>query len=449
MIRRFRNMKIRTQSAIVILCAIIAAFAFFELLWLNKWKFCEAAEDLDLFYTQISDDSFKETLAEEALNYNIPESENDEEAVEALQPFLDLANEYTSIYIYGKEDSLYRAGKFASIMDTRSFLFFFNIGYQLTGGQGEYVMDFMLEFANGSAQVMIYNYERTLFIYPFLVVCFLLSVALFLVIVLFFLNRKMKQILTLKDEILTMSSGDLSHAVPDFGENEIGILASELNLLRESLSDNIQKEQESRKANQDLITALSHDLRTPLTVLHGYLEVLKLKRNPKSQEEYLDRCLKKTEDIKELTDRMFEYALVAEETETPDITWISTDFIQQCLSENCDYIRLAGFAYDLSQPETSGVLLSDKTMLKRIFNNLFSNILKYGDKRDNVIVTAELKKEMFYIIISNSVKSGRSSSDSNNIGMKNVRKMIELLDGQMDVKQEDETFVIRLGFTLR
>ncbi len=449
MIRRFRNMKIRTQSAIVILCAIIAAFAFFELLWLNKWKFCEAAEDLDLFYTQISDDSFKETLAEEALNYNIPESEDDEEAVEALQPFLDLANEYTSIYIYGKEDSLYRTGKFASIMDTRSFLFFFNIGYQLTGGQGEYVMDFMLEFANGSAQVMIYNYERTLFIYPFLVVCFLLSVSLFLVIVLFFLNRKMRQILILKDEILTMSSGDLSHAVPDFGENEIGILASELNLLRESLSDNIQKEQESRKANQDLITALSHDLRTPLTVLHGYLEVLKLKRNPKSQEEYLDRCLKKTEDIKELTDRMFEYALVAEETETPDITWISTDFIQQCLSENCDYIRLAGFAYDLSQPETSGVLLSDKTMLKRIFNNLFSNILKYGDKRDNVIVTAELKKEMFYIIISNSVKSGRSSSDSNNIGMKNVRKMIELLDGQMDVKQEDETFVIRLGFTLR
>lgn len=285
MIRRFRNMKIRTQSAIVILCAIIAAFAFFELLWLNKWKFCEAAEDLDLFYTQISDDSFKETLAEEALNYNIPESEDDEEAVEALQPFLDLANEYTSIYIYGEEDGLYRTGKFAPVMDTRSFLFFFNIGYQLTGGQGEYVMDFMLEFANGSAQVMIYNYERTLFIYPFLVVCFLLSVSLFLVIVLFFLNRKMRQILILKDEILTMSSGDLSHAVPDFGENEIGILASELNLLRESLSDNIQKEQESRKANQDLITALSHDLRTPLTVLHGYLEVLKLKRNPESQEE--------------------------------------------------------------------------------------------------------------------------------------------------------------------
>ena len=110
MIRRFRNMKIRTQSAIVILCAIIAAFAFFELLWLNKWKFCEAAEDLDLFYTQISDDRFKETLAKEALNYNIPESEDDEEAVEALQPFLDLANEYTSIYIYGEEDSLYRTG---------------------------------------------------------------------------------------------------------------------------------------------------------------------------------------------------------------------------------------------------------------------------------------------------------------------------------------------------
>ena len=106
MIRRFHNMKLRTQAAIVILCAIILAFTFFELLWLNKWKFCEATERLDLFYTQINDEEFQNTLVREALNYKIPESEDDTEAIEALKPFLDLANEYTAIYIYGDRKSV-------------------------------------------------------------------------------------------------------------------------------------------------------------------------------------------------------------------------------------------------------------------------------------------------------------------------------------------------------
>ena len=280
MTRRFKDLKIRTQSAIVILCAMLIAFTLFELLWLNKWKLCEVAIRIDLFYTQINDEDFQMTLAEEALRYNIPESENDTKAVKALSPFFDLVNDYTSIYIYDIDDGLLRAGRFAPVMRNDNFLFFFNIGYRFTDGEGEFIMDFPLEFANGTAQVMLYNYERTLFAYPFLLVCFLLSVTLFISIVLLFLNRKMRQILMLKDEILTMSAGDLEHRVPDLGCNEIGILANELNHLRESLYDNIRKEQESRKANQDLITALSHDLRTPLTILNGYLEVLKLKRNP-------------------------------------------------------------------------------------------------------------------------------------------------------------------------
>lgn len=449
MIRRFQNLKIRTQSAIVILCALIIGFSFFELLWLNKWKLCEAAERLDLFYTQMDDEDFQNTLVEEALHYNIPESGDDTKAIEALKPFFDLVDEYTGIYIYGSDDGLFRAGRYAAAMDEEGFLFFFNIGYRLTDGEGEFVQEFPLEFANGTAQVLLYNYERSLFVYPFLLASLLLSVGLFLAIVLFFLNRRMRQILVLKDEILTMSTGDLTHMVPDLGGSEIGILASELDHLRVSLYDNIQKEQESRRANQDLITALSHDLRTPLTILSGYLEVLKLKRNPKAQEEYLDRCLKKTEDIKELTDRMFEYALVAEENETPEMVWISTDFIGQCLTENCDFIRLAGFCADLTLTGTTGVLQSDKTMLKRIFNNIFSNILKYGDKNLTVTAAAQVQNSEFIVSVTNSIKSEESQIDSNNIGLKNVDKMIRLLGGRMSVRQAEERFGVELQFPLK
>ena len=449
MIRRFRNLKIRTQSAIAILSALMIAFAFFELLWLNKWKICETAERLGIFYTQVSDKEFLDTLAEEALHYKLPKSEDDTEAVKALDPLFNLVNEYTGIYIYGQDDGLYIAGRHAPALEADGFLLFFNIGYRLTGGDGEFVQDFLLEFEDGVAEIMIYNYERTLFVYPFLFICLFLSIALFLGIVLLFLNQKIRQILMLKDEILTMSAGDLTHSVPELGGNEIGILASELNHLRKSLADNIKKEQESRKANQDLITALSHDLRTPLTILNGYLEVLKLKRSPQSQEEYLDRCLKKTDDIKELTDRMFEYALVAEETETPDIAWLSTDFIMQCLTENCDFIRLAGFTLSLKLPDVTGVLQSDKTMLKRIFNNLFSNILKYGDKKHMVTVSARIQDTEFIASVTNLIKGEDTHIDSSNIGLRNVARMIQMLDGRMDVRQEKEMFEVELRFPLQ
>ena len=79
--------------------------------------------------------------------------------------------------------------------------------------------------------------------------------------------------------------------------------------------------------------AMSHDLRTPLTVLNGYLEVLKLKKgDPEKQEEYIDRCLKKTGDIRALTDRMFEYALVYEDTETARLRQIPVALLERISS---------------------------------------------------------------------------------------------------------------------
>lgn len=153
-------------------------------------------------------------------------------------------------------------------------------------------------------------------VYPYLIFTLLLSLGLFLGTNIFFINRKVKDVLSVKDEILQMSAGDLTHPVPHCGEDEIGVLAEELDHLRITLKEQIQREKESRQANQDLITAMSHDLRTPLTILNGYLEVMRLEQTPQIDKlEYMERCIQKANDIKEITDKMFEYALVYEEFE--------------------------------------------------------------------------------------------------------------------------------------
>ncbi len=392
---------------------------------------------------------FMNSLYRAAENYDIPASEDDTEAVAALQPFLNMPDQYTSIYIYGMDDGLYRAGRYAPIMDHAGFRTLFDFGYTITNGEGEEYNAIPLRFRNGTALVMIYNYQRFTFSCPYFIGALLLCVLLFISIILFFLNRKMHSLQTLKAEILTMSSGDLSHRIPNLGGDEIGILAKELDGLRSSLNETILKEQESRRANQDLITALSHDLRTPLTILNGYLEILLLKQSGEKQEEYLEKCLKKTGDIKELTNKMFEYALVSEEHETPEMAWISTDFIEQCLMENCEFIRLAGFHPKLHMHTVTGVLESDKTMLKRIFNNLFSNILKYGDKKYPVTIKGTIEKQTFILSLSNSVKQEHSQERSDNIGLKNVRTMTALLNGSVSADMTDRLFTARLWFPLR
>ncbi len=146
---------------------------------------------------------------------------------------------------------------------------------------------------------------------------------------------------------------------------------------------------------------------------------------------------------------MFEYALVAEEEETPNLIRLSTDFIRQCLTENCDFIRLTGFTANTYQTEATGTLLGDKTMLKRIFNNLFSNILKYGNKNVPVSVSEQIQGSNYIVSITNAIKNEDSSTDNNNIGLKNVDRMIRLLDGEIKVRQKQEWFEVELWFPLQ
>ena len=439
-------LKIRTQFALLILCALFTAFALFEVLWTNKFSIFNLLGLGDYYNTYGDYIYLSDRLYEQAPNYELPESETDEERIQALAPLLDLADKYTSISIYGLDDGYHRTTRMAEIFTDKNNVFqvFIGLGDQLTAGDFEDFRYVPLKFSNGSGSALIMSYKRSVVLYPYTLISLSLSILLFFLIILFFIRRKMKSVLKLEQEILVMSSGDLSHPVPYLGGDEIGILAEELDNMRTALNDNIEKEQESRQANQDLITALSHDLRTPLTILNGYLEVIKLKKSPGHEEEYLDRCQVKTKDIKELTDRMFEYALVSEEQESAELTWTSTDFIRQCLMENADFIRLAGFTPNLHLDEPSIVLKSDKTMLKRILDNLFSNIFKYGDKKETVLISFTLQEETFTVTIKNAIKTEHSLKDNNNIGLKSVRKMVRLLNGELSVSRTSEIFTVTL-----
>lgn len=438
-------MKIRTKFSILLVISAIISLLTFLFLFRNLdnvWRFlCQ--------FPSLSWDkqALIQEIKENAKYYDVPDSEKDIEGTKAIKPFFDkVGDEYTSIYIYEIDGKgLYRAGKYSAIMADSSFSWVLDMEYRMTLGEIERYDEIPVEFHNGKYNVFIYSYHSVKIVSWYLIIIALISFGIFLSINLVFINRKMKAVLSIKDEILLMASGELEHPVPASGEDEIGILSSELDHLRIALGENIRQEEESRRANQDLITAMSHDLRTPLTILNGYLEVLKHKRiPPEMEEEYLDRCLQKSSDIKEMTDKMFEYALVYEETEDVKITKVSMETIREILSENLDFLELAGFKTEVTMKECTGVILGDETLLKRIFSNLFSNILKYGDKINPVKLCLQLEKKKMKISLINTVKSEIDGIESNRIGLKSVEKMVELLEGDIYVINETGVYNVQI-----
>ena len=197
---------------------------------------------------------------------------------------------------------------------------------------------------------------------------------------------------------------------------------------------------------------MSHDLRTPLTVLRGYLEILRLGKNADMQTEYLNRCIQKTEDIQEMSDRMFEYALVYEKNIQPELRRLTSALLLEHLMENADFLHLTGFQTSPQIPdEPFPDFEGDPALIKRIFNNLFSNILKYGDKKTPVVITFCQKTDshnvpQLIITLENAVKSDLAGIESNRIGLKSAEKMMQLMHGQLNYTQSNNFFTSTLTF---
>ena len=440
-----KHWSLRKQLLAVLALAGLCATFVFCTLWGQEyrfWRFCQRFPSISW-----DEEVFAQTLREHAKDITIPE---EGESDPKLDAFFELRDDYTAVNLYSMEDGLFLCGAMPRILQDISTRGLFDIGYSVTNGRAEMYYSEILEFQNCTVEAIIYSYHRVKTVYPYLGVCLLLGILTFLFPVLWFIHRKIQQISRLKESILTMASGDLTQPVPDCGGDEIGILSQELDQLRLALDENIQMETQSRKANQDLIAAMSHDLRTPLTILTGYLEILKLGHgNPVQHAEYLDRCLRKTQDLKAMTDKMFEYALVFSDHIEPHFAPFSIADIEKDLSEHCDFIELAGFTVHSDLPPIAGTVLADETMLKRVFVNLFSNILKYGDKQTPVSIVCSVEQAQLKISFSNAIRSHREKMESNRIGLKSAQEILSLHHGSLYYTEENQMFLLFLSLPMQ
>ena len=203
----------------------------------------------------------------------------------------------------------------------------------------------------------------------------LLAFAVFSPLFISLVHSKLRYIQRLRSDLNILAGGDLTYPVTVRGADELGEIASGIEEMRRSILSYQRAEDEMRSANSRLVTAMSHDLRNPLTSLMAYLELLdRDKIADEEQRRHLIRqSLIKAQSIKEMADKLFKYFLVyTTEWEQPDMELLDADeLFRQICQEYAFSLENQGFSVETNFPQVSGSIAVNLQLLHRAFDNLW------------------------------------------------------------------------------
>ena len=358
---------------------------------------------------------------------------------------------YTSIAFYD-EDGNYLCGDFGGVIEEPynfpmryiNSLFSLQSDFEQFSYSNYTVTE--LRFSDGEGIVSLNDMHALKYEGAYFVFSLSLSLLAFILPSLIYTHRKVRYMNQIKDMVLNMAAGDLQSEFPVKSHDELAVLANEMNNLRKTLDDNIQKEKKARENNHELVTTLSHDLRTPLTALRGYLEILRLKKfkDLKQAERYMNSCFEKLDQIQRIADKTFEYATVFDVTDDFRKDQISSSVLEEYFRNQMKFLRMKGFEITESFSNQEPVIRINLMMIKRVMNNLCSNVLRYADPEHPVIVRFSLKQHILDLSMQNTVNQVSSSIESNGIGLESVRSVVEKHEGSFFVQKEENLFTVIL-----
>lgn len=279
----------------------------------------------------------------------------------------------------------------------------------------------------------------------------LLALAGFCAVVVPYIIRLLRRVGVLSRETGILMAGDLDHVVHLEGRDELSGLGEDIERLRRSVLERLEGEREAVGANSRLITSLSHDIRTPLTKLTGYLDILTYEKyqGQAEHDEFLRLASEKAAQIKALTDQLFASAQVdapASGLEQPPEEVDGGALLGQLLTEQCDDLRREGF--DIHPPvfDRAFTLRLRTEDAVRIFDNLFSNLRKYADPGSPVEIRWEDAPERVTLRFRNRARPAPDRGDSHGLGVPTMRELLERSGGTLEAGLEGEIYRSTLTF---
>lgn len=206
-----------------------------------------------------------------------------------------------------------------------------------------------------------------------------------------------KKIKKISEKLKEITDTNSSECVMVFTENkELMELAAQINRLLENHLKVKADYCRSEIASKKMLSNISHDMKTPMTVILGYLEIMRI--NGTSTDEMLGKIEQKAENVMELINQFFTLAKL--ESGDMDIELSRIDACEVCRESILDFYGILtnnNFQVDIDIPETSVYVHGNKDAIQRILFNLISNVIRYGADGKYLRISLRTDKNAVYV----------------------------------------------------
>ncbi len=286
---------------------------------------------------------------------------------------------------------------------------------------------------------------------------FILTLVAAFVIGLLVLWLLMKSLRDIIQTVRKFSEGDLSSRIPIRSKGELAELSVTVNIMADTILRNMEELKEVDKLRRDLIANISHDIRTPISIIHGYIETLIMKHDTldaQKQQEYLQTIIKSTERLKRLMNDLFELSKLESRQIKPKMeSFFMFDLLQDLSRKYKLLAQEKNIELETELPSKMPVVCADIALIERALQNLIDNAMNYtpengkvrirmeeGDRHVNVsvmntgpgIASEELPRifDRYYKVGSN--KSNRGTG----LGLAIVKNILEIHQSDIHVQSE-------------
>lgn len=278
----------------------------------------------------------------------------------------------------------------------------------------------------------------------------------------------LKRIVSLKKIIEgtdAISLGDLDHLIDESGDKNFAQIAKNINSMQGSFKKSVESQLKSERLKTELITNVSHDLKTPLTSIINYISLLKNEGlSPEENKKYINILDTKSQRLKVLIDDLFEASKVSSGAVELNIEKVDiAALLRQTLGELDEKISSSSLAFKVNIPVNPLYLNLDGKRTWRVFENLINNAIKYSMTGSRVYVDLVEQENKVIIILKNissyemdfnvdeifeRFKRGDKArnTEGSGLGLSIAKSIVELQGGRMNIEIDGDLFKVTVEF---
>ena len=278
-------------------------------------------------------------------------------------------------------------------------------------------------------------------------------------------SRLSREMGLLMEQIHTMAEGSMESRIAEVSEKSLLYPAfAELENIESAMQKSVEKQMQAERLKIDLITNVSHDLKTPLTSMVGYTDLLKKEDLTPAAQDYVEVISAKQEQLKEMIQSLFELSKSTSGTEKFQMERMDMKrLLEQTLADMDDAIAQSGLSFRTALGEEPLPFLGDNGKMYRVVQNLVENILKYSLEGTRVYIDAGKENGEIFVTMKNIsayemnfkaeemmerfVRGDESrTSEGHGLGLAIASSYTANMGGRMELATDGDLFKVTLHF---